>query len=311
MTPWTYTAYGLTIQSELECPELLPAKGLASGYDVVRITYGAVPAALEEPADIGLFFQAKPNALLLRLENIANYLVRDGCDIVIEPAPGATDDEIRLFLLGSVFGALLHQRGLLVLHASAFETPDGAVLLTGRSGNGKSTVAAALRQRGYRLLTDDVCAIAAPDEAECAPWVLPAYPQAKLWADAAQKLDLDVRPYRRVRPQLEKYAVPLGDAFVDVPQPLRAIYLLETRDQETIEFVPVEDARKFGVLLANTYRWRFLDGLAMRVDHFALAAAAANAARVVRILRPLHPFMLEELVTLLEADLSRKASCSC
>jgi serine kinase of HPr protein (carbohydrate metabolism regulator) len=34
-----------------------------------------------------------------------------------------------------------------------------AVLVCGGSGAGKSTVAAALVQRGYPLVTDDVCAV--------------------------------------------------------------------------------------------------------------------------------------------------------
>ncbi len=300
--PFTYTAYGLTIHSEVECPELLPATGTVPDDGLIRIAYGSVPAYLNEPVDMVSFFQARPNAFLLRLEGVAAYMVEGGQNIVVEPAAGATDDEVRLFLLGSAFGALLHQRGLLVLHASAIETPDGAVLFTGPSGNGKSTLAVAFRQRGYRMIADDVCALYGTGCPDRGLRVLPAYPQAKLWAHAASRLSIDPHRHRRVRPQDEKYAVPIGAGFSDAPLPLRAIYLLELHDRDIIDLVPVADARKVGVLLQQTYREQFLDGLAMRVEHFDLVAAAANAARVMRARRPSRAFLLEELVQVVEAD---------
>jgi len=64
----------------------------------------------------------------------------------------------------------------------------------------------------------------------------------------------------------------------------------------------VEDAKKFGVILFNTYRGRFLDGLEMRADHFKLATAAGKTARVKRVTRPRAPFLLEELADMVEKD---------
>ena len=62
-----------------------------------------------------------------------------------DPAPGRDlyESDVRVFLLGSCIGALLHQRGILVLHAGAIHTDKGAVLFTGPWGIGKSTLLAA------------------------------------------------------------------------------------------------------------------------------------------------------------------------
>ncbi|MCP4397035.1 MAG: hypothetical protein GY801_07015 [bacterium] len=61
--------------------------------------------------------------------------------------------------IASELGALLHQRELLPLHGSAIKVNDGVCVFVGLSGNGKSTVAAAFRQRGYQVLADDVCVV--------------------------------------------------------------------------------------------------------------------------------------------------------
>jgi hypothetical protein len=73
----------------------------------VTIRFGAVPAHPQRVDDSGVLYQANADQFLLRLPKIAAYLVQNGDEIVIDRAPGATDDEVPLFLLGSCLGALL------------------------------------------------------------------------------------------------------------------------------------------------------------------------------------------------------------
>ena len=224
-----YSAHGLRILSELALPELYPlSPGQAQTPPLetreVLIELGRTPESLHNPSSEALFYQAKPNQFLFKVDSIASYFVEEGKRITIQPAAQATEDEIRLFLLGSVFGALLHQRGLLVLHGSAVQTEKGAVVFCGASGAGKSTLAAALQQRAYPILTDDVSVIEFNNTAQ--PQVLPGLRHVKLWADATKKLGQPIDGLRRVRPQLEKYSLPLSDPGPLEPTPLAAIYVL-------------------------------------------------------------------------------------
>ncbi len=56
------------------------------------------------------------------------------------------------------------------------------------------------------------------------------------------------------------------------------------------------------MFINNTYRRRFLDALDGRAGHFEKAAAIAKRTKVSRVTRPRRPFLLDELIQLLEED---------
>jgi hypothetical protein len=296
-TAQMYQAFGLKIASCLPLPAFLECEGERCD---VTVRYGAVPEELPGAAWKGVRFQAAPGRLLLIVDDVARYLVRDGREILIDRAPGASDDDVRLFLQGSAFGALLQQRGLLALHASAVAVGEGAVAFMGPSGIGKSTLATAFHQRGYTVLTDDVCVV--DFDAGGAPVVVPGYPQLKLWVDALEKLDLDPASLPRIRPALEKRALLVREAFRTAPRPLRRLYMLDRSNEPEIHLKPLQGPDKFLAIQAYTYRVQFLEALARKVDHFRQAGALAAACSVVRVSRPAKPYLLDELVARLEDD---------
>ena len=301
-----YTSFGLHIASEIECCELLPNAATAeddASIDV-RIHYGEVPESLPDANWQDAYFQTKPEQCLLVLNHIARYLVRNGNEIIIARAEEGSDCQVRLYLLGSCLGALLHERGILAMHASTISTERGAVLFTGPSGIGKSTLLGALLKRGYSMLADDITGIAINGDGQ--PLVLSGYPQVKLWAAAARKLDRPTGELRRVHPEMEKFALPMTAQFATEPMPLRSVYALARHHHKDITFEPVRNIDKFDIFVNNTYRHHFLDGLGLRPSHFKLAAAAAKTAKVTRIRRPDDSFLLDELADRIVEELTER-----
>jgi hypothetical protein len=90
---------------------------------------------------------------------VGRFLIKGGHEITFDLDAGADERDAVVYVLGSAFGILLHQRGHLVLHASAIAVGSGAVIFCGPSGAGKSTLAAALLRQGYPFIADDVCHI--------------------------------------------------------------------------------------------------------------------------------------------------------
>jgi hypothetical protein len=296
--PFSYTAFGLTISSELELPELLTHDAPSD----VTIQFGRVPEHLDSPTGRGVLYEISPDQFLLNLPDTARYLVSNGNSICIERATYVPDGQVRLYLLGSAFGALLHQRGALPIHGSAIETPRGAVIFTGPSGRGKSTLAWEFQWRGFRHLSDDVSVVGF--DAQAKPIVYPAYPQMSLWADVLDKQGHARQDLKPVHSELQKYALPTRESFQAAPVPLFAVYVLQSVNTDTLEITPIKGLDKLQILAVNTYRPRFMAAMGKRAQHFQLATKAGQFIHTRRVVRPAAPFRLRELADLIEQDLA-------
>jgi len=152
----------------------------------IRIASGETPKSLTGAPAKGVLWQANPGEFLIDIPGAARYLVLGGRSVTIDASPGVSRDLIARFLRTAPLAALFYQRGVYACHASAVNTPAGALMLTGHSGAGKSTLAAALIGRGCSLLADDVVPVALNGEGW--PVVLPTSPHIVLWHHAQSQL---------------------------------------------------------------------------------------------------------------------------
>lgn len=297
---YLYSVYGLTVESDIELPELYPANGEAA---CVSIRQARVPDEVEDASFSGILYQAAPSAFRMALDGVVKLWVTNGSEIVVEKHPAASWDEVRIFLLGSGFGALLHQRGVLPLHAGAVRVNGGCVAFVGRSGMGKSTLTAALNRAGYPLVADDVLVLTQGDSGTTLAW--PAYPELKIWADSARRLGVSTRTLRRLRTWKKKYSLPALESHCDQPLPLHRVYVLGLSDDDLVSMVPLEGAKKLEALMEHTYRVQYLEGLERKPHHFRLCAEVGQSTPVRLIHRPKRRFELKRLQKLVEEDWSR------
>ena len=296
-----YRAHGLSWQLPLACPEWRPAP-VNSPPDVF-VRYGPVPPAPPSALAAGPLRQVTPEDARFGLPDVARLLVRGGNDILIDRREETDDERVRLLLLGTGTALLLHQRGLLPLHASAILTPAGAVLFMGHSGAGKSTLLNEFLRRGYPMLAEDLAAVRW--DAAGVAWVEPGVQVTKLWADSAAALGQPTAGLARVRPELEKFVVPVGGAaLVDTAAPLAALYVLSAHNELTILLEERRDAGKLNALIDHTRQKLVVKRMGLHGAHFQRAAAVANQARIVYVQRPEGVFRLAELADAVAADFS-------
>jgi len=297
MNTYNYKAYGLKIQSEIELPELTPYKGTPD----VNIRIGNIKEKLHNPLKKGIRYEVNKSEFLLKLDNIARFYAKNGEEIIIEPFKNYDTDDLRLFLLGSVFGALLHQRSHFVLHASTIETIKGAISFTGISGAGKSTLTKAFAKKGYKVLSDDVTSITFSEEE--IPFVTPGFDKIKLWEDSAKHLGEDLKNARRIRKEIQKYNIKLGDSFSETHKPLKAIFILNTDNNEEITHKKIESFYKIQALINNTYRMNFIGGEESHELHLKQCGKISSAVEIFRITRPKNKFVVEEMIELIEKEM--------
>jgi len=292
-----YICYGLTAASDWPLPECLQARQCVEPD--IRFIRGLVPENGIDSVSNGAYEQSNECEFWLNIEGVARYWIRHGKEIIIEPYPGADEESIRVFLLGSAIGALLFQRGLLLIHGNAIEVDGGCLVCVGGSGAGKSTLAAAFLQQGYRLLADDVVPVTGDGMAT------PGFPRIKLWGETARQFGIETDGLRRIMPDMDKYNVPLGERFCETPLPVRWVYVLEPSEDEDFKLEPFEGMARFEPLHENTYRVHFLEAMALKPRHLQQVAKLAANIRMAKIRRPVLGFRLEELVRFILDDVER------
>lgn len=105
---------------------------------------------------------------------------RDGSEIHVDAAPGADPREVEKLKGGAVQLFLHHLAGKIGLHGAAFEIEGRAAVVVGKSGQGKSTLAAGMcRHAGASLCADDAVAL----ERTAEGWFVKAL-EAEHWLDS-------------------------------------------------------------------------------------------------------------------------------
>jgi energy-coupling factor transporter ATP-binding protein EcfA2 len=295
-----YRISGLSVASEFPLPGAVPAAAiLASETDVTVRRVREIPT-LQAPQILGPNWAIDGDRFVLRVPRVANFLVTAGRDIAMQIEAGVAESDAVVFLLGTAFGVLLYQRGRIVLHASAVQVGDSAVLFCGKSGAGKSTIAAALNKLGYAHVTDDVCCI--DFDMEGCPVVLSDGRMLKLWLDAVTEIDLGDRKGDAVRSMIDKF-------YVDPAVPLRApapriaaIYAL--REQRAPLEVGIEtpgllDATQ--ILRRGLYRARLMATMGLSGTFLAKVMEIQRRAGVYYLTRPFNMAAMPDVTSRLEA----------
>lgn len=218
----------------------------------------------------------------------------DTSTITVPPTPYRA--WLEAVMWGLPVALLVLSRGGLFFHASAVEIDGRAVILTGPSRHGKTTLAAVLDAAGYRLLTEDLlrCALGRPTV------VYPGPAMLRLRKDVAQWLA--VPGAERVAEDAEKVYLALdrrrrgtGD-----PLPLGGIVLLYWGPETCIERLePGSSIRDLWAVSLN------LPTAAGRARCFGDIVQLAQTIPVWRMARPLSRQALDGTIDLVARTIRR------
>lgn len=292
-----------TVDADLDLGKAAAAWLRVAGADVV-VRRGEVPETLAGVKAEGAAWQCVPGRVLVKPPSGMRFLVEGGDTIRYATDPGVDDVDVRLFLLGSTWGALMLQRDLLPLHASAVQVGEDVFGFTGDPGSGMSTLAAALAARGRGFFADDMLVLD-PASVEPAPhcW---GFGDLKLWPDSVAMTGAAAGQRIRTTGGLGKrYAVP----FAQSPRMsgrLRKLYGLALGSTDTpCRIEKLAGRRSLRSLSDAVYGTRFAFAIVGRPRLLRWLAAVVRNVSVRRLEHPVEPSRFAAVVAHVDDDLLR------
>ena len=288
---YLYRTYGLTIESAFPLPELEAAPPGATPDVTMR--EGTIDHPLPENETERGCYKATDQEAFVWYRLVGQLHIRHGNEIIIDPVPDGARRMRHHILQGMALGIVLHQRGVLTLHASGVEVDGRAAIFIGWKRMGKSTTAASFYAAGHRLLTDDIIVLDPADGTT----VLPGFSQIRLDPEAVAKgLGMDPDEIPRLLEGYEKRTGRAERGFNLTPLPLGHIFVLNWGDNFKLE--PLHGREALTHLLTHSYAQRFLGNVSATAQHLQQLGTLVDQVPVSRLTKPADLDRLPELVAL-------------
>ena len=294
-----YKVYGLNIRSEIEIDEFDKLDEILE-KNIVNIRYDKISTEIKDKISEGINIQLFQNKIWFHIDNIATYCISNGNDIKVEVCENADMQLMKIYIMCSCLGFIMLQRNMVAIHGGVIEMNNKAVIFTGDRGAGKSTLTTALRERGYKFISDDVAGI----KIDKVPYVMPGFPYQKLCESAMDNFEYDKEKYTSFMSDKEvKYIIPAKDEFIYEPKQLSAIVKLTVGDVEEVTIEELRGSEKLNNIIENIYRGEYIKYLGgMNPKYFKQCIDIAKNIRFFKITRPLDKFTVDDQIDLIERE---------
>jgi len=249
----------------------------------VKIRNVKIIKKVTDPVYSESYWQMSQREFAMHVEGVGDFYACDGCEIEFTPANGADPNSIELYLNGSVYGAILHQRKILAFHGSSFLYDSAAVMICGDAGAGKSSLTASFCLSGSEFLTDDITPVIIR---EGRPYLLALSDRIKLWSDTLEQFGRFDKGLPRVHPEVDKYYLSMSDKDGGM-QPLGIIVILSNSADTEVHSEELSGTAKFAAVQGEIYRSEYLPAMPDNLPvYFRNTLDICRQARVFRVFRP-------------------------
>lgn len=294
---YLYKVYGLNVKSDIMISELMTSeKSIQEDFEV-SVCLESVPDDISSPKVKYENYQISDNELLFYIKGVAKYYISNGNKIVVQPDENATLNDIKTFLLGSSFGAILTQRDSIAVHGGAMMICGKSYIFTGDMGSGKSTLTSAFRVRGYSFLSDDVSVTGMTKDGLTV--LYPGYPQQKLCGDTMLKLGYNLDDFKMINSDRNKFAIPVHNDFINEPIPLGGIIELTVGEVDEVKIIEIKGIDKIKAVYENIYRVEFIRDVGLRPSFYKNYINMVKNTPLYRIIRPRDIFSVEEQIDII------------
>lgn len=297
---FNYIIYGLSVRSDICIQEAYMAgcesAAVTEKEPDVTIEKGKIPVFLREAAEkgYGTWTNGFENAWF-RVPDSGQVYVEKGRKIVVETEENANMDLVCSMLLSAGFALILLQRNEPVIHGSAVVYDGEAVIVSGESGAGKSTITMELLKQDVGFLADDTVRVHLQEGRVVAS---PAYPQQKICRNMVEEYGLKLEKLRYIDEQRDKFAMMRTDRYVAEATPVKMMVVLKKKEDAKEVFSEKLQGKEYldtlidNLYLADTYKYNV--GVSMQLMQQMLLMAGGVPFYV--IYRPVEGNTIEAVV---------------
>lgn len=251
-------------------------------YTVFDCQVSLLWQSLNDPCLERIFYFCDAQFFYFSIPDVARFLVlASQKTIVIDAKEGVTPAMIEIWLSGTVMAYLLQYQGDLVLHGAAVLIEGEAVIVSGVSGMGKSTLAHALTLQGYPLITDDVLVIRKDHLGQLR--LIPGPSHVKLWSRSLIYFGKETDHKRPISNKIDKFFVPA--VVHQQPVSIRSFYEIKSADHAFVSSILLSKTDALQCLMRNAYRYFMLKSLKKLPVFFGNCASLSRDIRVYEMVR--------------------------
>ena len=276
---YKYQVSGLKVKTDQEMPFLAkgwPADSVNPDVLIETLDFSHPSRPTQVVSNSSFSFLAKEGLI---------FEMCNGEKISIFKDKHIADVDIAIYLLGSAWGVLCHQRGLFPLHCSSVSIENNAYAFIAESGGGKSTLAAGLSSQGFSHFCDDVAIIDLDVDQNVIAHPMPK--GIKLWREATEALGLNPRALITSDSRIEKYYVDTPISSKQARLNLKCIYVLSfSPGTEEPDIKELSSRNALMSLYRNVYRVEWLNFIGNSKQVLSKAKDVADRVPIYHFTRP-------------------------
>jgi len=226
------------------------------------------------------------------------FIIENGNTILVSPSYDyaktsniAIDTVLSGFITGWAMAFLLYQRGFTGLHSSALTLGNGAILIAGQSGAGKTTISLQLQNKGFKYLTDDITYVSPSDGFI----VHPGLPVQKICRDISSNIT-DKSSLIYADSQKDKYAIINTEHHCQIPQELKFLFFMEKKQVDQLIFQELYGFEKLPIIISALYMKNLYTKTHFPPEEKCRCLKLASTIRVIKIQRPENQDTVTEII---------------
>jgi len=296
---YKYNVFGFNIISEI--PVICFDESKFETEPDIYIKIGETPENINNKLQEGTFYQASENDFLLKIPYNANFYIKNGKEVTVEPFKNVKIEELSTFISGRILGILLHQRKLNPIHGGAIRYKEKVIAFPGISGAGKSTIITAMSLKGAELISDDLLLFSFDDNSIK---LVPSFPYVKLWEDSLKYLKIQNKDKLiKVRKEIGKYYYRINN-FSKTTVNLDYIIYITLHNKEKYNIEEIYGKNKFTLIKEMTYIFHNVKNTGILMSNFKICSMIASKIPIYVLTRPTEKSDLNEIIELIEKTLN-------